>query len=1255
MRMLLLVVLASFPLLFSFHGANALDVTADSCNQADVQAAVYQVEAAGGGTVSIPAGDCTWSNTLDITGDVNIIGTGVDKTILRMTDNRFFLDYDAATFVRVSGIRFMSIGSANPSGVKLRNVHSFRVDNCHFEGVQHFTAPIDWKSATMGLIDHNTFINPNEPYVGSYYGATAGSPYAGGMPTEICDNEICTCWAGDPDAGERPSSVASGNTVISEASAIIDNAGGSGQGTVRRIYIEIDSVGLNPTVSVASFQNIGGNTFSARARTENLLVSEGKNIFTVDDEDFTPFEIHAGDYIGIYLNDCSVDASSGSTGWTLSGDQTGQASVDFGPPDIGGISIGAELFDIEGDFEGCEASWDYWYDDVGNQRPSYSGFDEDFLPGTDQAVYIEDNYFDWYKAGIEGNWANSHAYIVRHNTFKRHSGAVHIGFKPGSVFTIIHDNTFEETGGGAAGYAIRIRGSGLIYNNIFIKQSSGYQANGMRSYTHYFPQQVRMDELFIWNNNYQGCICGDNDLDCFGGINGGGDYALVGVGENGNIHIREPLPGDRLYGFQEYPYPHPWVAAQGDCDVSADSCSATDIQAAIDGCITRGGGTVCIPPCQADDTWGSNDKIDITTDVTFRLKGAGMDSTVIGYQDGANTDAGMYFGGTGLVELSDFTFRGSDTVGIPTGIKIYSMNTDNLRIHHIRIQKFKITGLYICDNPDSPMVIDHCEIGDQYETYMYGIRVHGTNQQSDFVIPASFGVNNPNALFIEDNAFDGCYHSVSAFAASNVVFRHNTVTNPTSYIDGHGPCFDVGCYRDADPDSGTYIYEIYDNTIDSGTYPWCINIRGGTGIVTDNSFINCNTGFRLETETCSAGIDCSISQGCPHSNTDTNKCYQAPNQWWIWGNTNTNFAYNDKGTGCIREDYEYYLRAPQTGDPVESYTKYPYPHPLVGGQSPLPPQTCSEKGGTTCCQSNEICLGTGLGAATDCPTTCCSGTCCTDSDSDGYASQACGGNDCDDSNPNKNPGAEEVCGNGLDDDCVGGDASCPVCSQGAIPSTGCDCGGTTHYSGYCCNDIYQGTACIVEEGWLTPAAVIGSCGYTSSQFADRLIDDDTQTSWQHFTTTNPEKHWVILDMGDSYDISTARLYHESYTATRAMEEIYVSEDTINWGSSLGSMPAIGYGDAGYGTSGFREIDITDKTGRYIRLVSENSTSVKWQEFDAFVEQPAQHHPADTSPQDGCIVMAELTSYIDLWLQDSQAVGMPELMGAVTLWRAGTGC
>jgi hypothetical protein len=63
----------------------------------------------------------------------------------------------------------------------------------------------------------------------------------------------------------------------------------------------------------------------------------------------------------------------------------------------------------------------------------------------------------------------------------------------------------------------------------------------------------------------------------------------------------------------------------------------------------------------------------------------------------------------------------------------------------------------------------------------------------------------------------------------------------------------------------------------------------------------------------------------------------------------------------------------------------------------------------------------------DCATACC------DDDGDDYEDTACsGGTDCLDTNPAVHPGAVEICGNGLDDDCLGDDEACPgPCAGGA--------------------------------------------------------------------------------------------------------------------------------------------------------------------------------------------------------------------------------
>lgn len=78
--------------------------------------------------------------------------------------------------------------------------------------------------------------------------------------------------------------------------------------------------------------------------------------------------------------------------------------------------------------------------------------------------------------------------------------------------------------------------------------------------------------------------------------------------------------------------------------------------------------------------------------------------------------------------------------------------------------------------------------------------------------------------------------------------------------------------------------------------------------------------------------------------------------------------------------------------------------------------------------AKEIC-GNGIdedcdGKDQECPQSC------SDADGDGYGvGGACKGPDCDDSNPAVYPGAKETCGNGIDEDCDGKDEPCEYCND----------------------------------------------------------------------------------------------------------------------------------------------------------------------------------------------------------------------------------
>ncbi|MFC1654507.1 MopE-related protein [Myxococcota bacterium] len=91
---------------------------------------------------------------------------------------------------------------------------------------------------------------------------------------------------------------------------------------------------------------------------------------------------------------------------------------------------------------------------------------------------------------------------------------------------------------------------------------------------------------------------------------------------------------------------------------------------------------------------------------------------------------------------------------------------------------------------------------------------------------------------------------------------------------------------------------------------------------------------------------------------------------------------------------------------------------------------CDDNNGQIHPQAQEICndnQDNDCDSLTDCTDTDCvvdPGCTCPDADGDKHHAFNCGGNDCDDSRFDVHPGAIEICGDGIDQDCDGKDRSC---------------------------------------------------------------------------------------------------------------------------------------------------------------------------------------------------------------------------------------
>ena len=135
-------------------------VAANSCSLTDVQTAVNN--AGRNGSVSVPAGSCSWSSPLNITTGITLTGAGAGSTIITSS----------------GGITLIT---ANPDATAIANSESIKITGFTFDGANSsgILIQIEGANGTSGtkpyryyIIGDNTFRNANPA---SAIGGTVGA------------------------------------------------------------------------------------------------------------------------------------------------------------------------------------------------------------------------------------------------------------------------------------------------------------------------------------------------------------------------------------------------------------------------------------------------------------------------------------------------------------------------------------------------------------------------------------------------------------------------------------------------------------------------------------------------------------------------------------------------------------------------------------------------------------------------------------------------------------------------------------------------------------------------------------------------------------------------------------------------------------------------------------------------------------------------------------------------------------------------
>jgi|HubBroStandDraft_1064217.scaffolds.fasta_scaffold06998_4 parallel beta helix pectate lyase-like protein len=203
-------------------------------------------------------------------------------------------------------------------------------------------------------------------------------------------------------------------------------------------------------------------------------------------------------------------------------------------------------------------------------------------------------------------------------------------------------------------------------------------------------------------------------------------------------------------------------------------------------------------------------------------------------------------------EISGLRFEGTADEGSQTkDVGVLLEDAEDFRVDHSYFTHLGFAG--VRTNGISRGVVDHCSFFAQFKpaigTDGYGVAVYGTDALTGIALGEQGTEETPEATVVEDCRFAQCRHAIASNKGARYVFRNNYVTSGVvaHAIDVHGAEFGstVG---------GEWI-DVHDNVIEQPLHDapyydrWAVKVRGGRGVVWNNTFRGYRVGVELTEDT----------------------------------------------------------------------------------------------------------------------------------------------------------------------------------------------------------------------------------------------------------------------------------------------------------------------------------------------------------------------------------------------------------------------